>query len=70
MIANVSITTLIVIVFLLAAFLIILRRFSLPKNFYENQTKREGLLKEKIRSSSLETHNEENEQEESSEQEE
>ena len=48
MITDLSITTLVIIIFVLAAFIIILRKFSLPKSFYKNQAKREVLLKGKI----------------------
>jgi len=48
MITDLSITTLMIIIFALTALIIILRKFYLPKSFYENQAKREALLKGKI----------------------
>ena len=49
MIAQLSIITWVTIVFMLIGMFLLLKSFSLPRNFYKNQTQREELLKRKIR---------------------
>ncbi len=48
MISQVSITTLLIVVFSLTALFLVLKKFNLPSSFYENQKKREEQMKSKI----------------------